>query len=384
MLDAKLVQSLPQIPAPVLTAYLETNPADSRNLRHPPGYLIWLKSQAKNLEERVPQAERKAFREQVQRLKEYLSGNPANTRGLVVFAGPQVWHLFLLRVQTENELFWGSPSLAQLLWLMEEHRPCGVVLVDRSGARFFHYWMGELSEDHEARLNIDTAEWKRKEWTPPSQPGVAGMRGTDRHSFEHRVEAQYVRFFSKEAEHVRAWADRRNLNSVFLAGPPKLVELAWAELPKGLRQRAVLIKEDIEHLPLAEMEARIESEVQRWDREYERALVNRLLDSADGSHAVIGLDTTLADLQEGLTRGIVTVHGIDAEVSECTKCGWTDHLADTICPICGGTRRSASLKSVLPQLARRYKAPLEVVAEDAEEKLRQVGGIGAWLHGSRV
>jgi hypothetical protein len=51
MIDAKLVQSLPQLTPPVLTAYLETYSADSRNLRHPPRYLIWLKSQAKGLEE---------------------------------------------------------------------------------------------------------------------------------------------------------------------------------------------------------------------------------------------------------------------------------------------------------------------------------------------
>jgi hypothetical protein len=112
MPDAKLIQSLPQIPAPILTAYLETNPTDSRNQRQPPGYLIWLKSQAKSLEEGVPQGERKIFREQVDRLKEYL------------------------RVDTKDELFWGLPSLTQLLWIMEEHRPCGVVLVNQADARF--------------------------------------------------------------------------------------------------------------------------------------------------------------------------------------------------------------------------------------------------------
>jgi hypothetical protein len=97
---------------PVLTAYLETNPADSRNLRHPPGYLIWLKSQAKSLEQSVPQAERKIFREQVDRLEEYLTQNPPRARSMVVFSGPEVWQSFALRIQTEDELFWGSPSLA--------------------------------------------------------------------------------------------------------------------------------------------------------------------------------------------------------------------------------------------------------------------------------
>jgi release factor family 10 len=290
----------------------------------------------------------------------------------------------VLRVQAEDELFWGLPSLAQLLWLMDEHRPCGLVLADRSGARFFHYWMGELAEDHEAGLNIDTTEWRRKDLMPSSQPGVEAIRGSHRDSFEHRVDAQYVRFFSKEAEHIRAWADRRSLNPVFLTGPPKLLELAWEELPKGMQDRTILIMEDMEHLPLAELQARVESEVQHWEHDYEQVLVGRLLGSADGTHAVLGLDNTLTRLQQGIVRGIVYARGFDEQVSQCTNCGWIDRQTSPVCPICSGARRVTELRAVLPQLARRFKAPLEVVAEDAGQKLRQAGGIGAWLHGSRI
>ena len=158
MIDAKLVQSLPQITPPVLTAYLETNPADSRNLRHPARYLIWLKSQAKGLEEGLQKNELKALREQVHRLEEYLTENPPQARGVVFFAGPEVWQSIPLHVDTEDELSWGLPSLSQLLWLMEEHRPCGVVLADRSGARLFQYWMGEITQQHKERTKVDTSD----------------------------------------------------------------------------------------------------------------------------------------------------------------------------------------------------------------------------------
>jgi hypothetical protein len=49
-----------------------------------------------------------------------------------------------------------------------------------------------------------------------------------------------------------------------------LLELAWAELPKAMQARTILIKEDLEHLPAAELQARVEGELQRWEREYER------------------------------------------------------------------------------------------------------------------
>jgi len=219
---------------------------------------------------------------------------------------------------------------------------------------------------------------------PPSQPGVEAIRGSHRDSIEHRVEAQYVRFFSKEAECIRAWADRRSLNPVLLAGPPKLLELAWKELPKGIQERTILIMEDIEHLPLAELQARVESEVQRWEHGYERTLVDHLLDSADGTHAVLGLENTLTHLQQGMVRGVVYARGFDEQVSQCANCAWTDRQTTPVCPICSSTRRLTALRAVLPELSRRFKAPLEVVAEEAGQKLRQAGGIGTWLHGARI
>jgi hypothetical protein len=379
MLDTNLLESLTQLPSPTLTAYLETSPADSRNLRHPPGYLIWLKSRAKDLEGEIPEGERKTFRQQVQRLEQQLTDNPPQARSLVIFAGPEVWRAIPLQVETEDELSWGPPSLTQMQWLVDEHRLCGVVLADRSGVRFFRYWMGEITEDHEARIDIDTFEWRRKDLKPPSEPGVEAIRGSHRDAFERRVEAQYVRFYSKEAEHIRAWVDARKLNPVFLLGPPKLVELAWNELPKGLQLRTILIQEDVEHLSAAEFQSRVESEVRKWEREYAKNLVDQLFNGPESARTVLGVDDTLFRLQEGVVRGAVAINRLEGRVRQCVKCGWTDRTPGSTCPVCGSARLLTDLRAVLPPLARRYKVPLEVIAEDAADRLSKAGGIGAWL-----
>ena len=379
MIDTRLIESLPQVPPPVLTAYLDTNLADARNQRNPPGYLIWLKSQAKCTEKDVPESERKTFRAQVERLEEHLTLHPPRARSLLIFAGPRVWYAIPLHIQAEDELFWGLPSLSQMLWLMDEHRPCGVVLADRAGTRFLEYWMGELTQEHESRLNIDTSEWRRKDLKPPSQPGVEAIRGTHRDAFERRVEAQYVSFYSKQAELIRAWADARKLNPLFLIGSPKLVELAWNELPKSVQGRMLLLQEDIEHLSRAELQARIDLEVQKWERGHEKELVDQLLDGSDTVRPVLGVDETLLRLQEGLLRSAVAVSGLEGRVHQCTRCGWTDRSADSICPLCGGARLLTDLRAILPSLTRRYKVPLEVIAEEVSARLSKAGGIGAWL-----
>jgi hypothetical protein len=112
MLDLKLLEALPRVPAPVLTVYLNTTPADLRNLRNPPRYLIWLKTQAKALEEGMQKAELRTLRELLQRVEEFLTQSPPQTRGLVIFVGPDYWQAFVLRVDTQDEVFWVCPNSA--------------------------------------------------------------------------------------------------------------------------------------------------------------------------------------------------------------------------------------------------------------------------------
>ena len=57
--------------------------------------------------------------------------------------------------------------------------------------------------------------------------------------------------------------------------------------------------------------------------------------------------------------------------------------AEGACAACDGERRLMPLRAVLPQLVRRYKVSLEVVADKVGGMLRQAGGIGAWLKSFR-
>jgi hypothetical protein len=193
------------------------------------------------------------------------------------------------------------------------------------------------------------------------------------------MEAQYARFYAAEVEHIRKWVERWELEPVFLAGPPKLVDMVWHGLPEALNARTVLVREDLGHLPAGEFEARVESELQRWQRQYERSLIDRLFDSSGELRGVLGVDDTLVGLPEGLTRDAVVVRGIEEQVRQCTNCGWTDRTDASICAACGGARLLTGLRAVLPRLAKRYKVPLEVIADDAGDRLRKAGGIGALL-----
>ena len=283
MLDANKIHSLPRLTPPVLTAYLDTNPANARNQGHPPGYIIYLKSRGKIIGGRAPKSEQKLFQEQLKRVEEYLRHQPPHSRGKLIVAGPEVWEVLPLQVEVEDELHWGRPSLTQLLWLLDEHQPCGVVQVDRSGARFFRFWMGETEEQAAAAFKVDTTQWRRKDLLPPAHPGNQKTRGSQRDVFEQRVEAQYAKFYRDAAERIRQWAEREKLDPVFVVGPNEVVEPVWAEVPKPIQERAAMIKGDTSRLSLAELQARLEPEITRWKREKELKLVEKMIGSSNGA-----------------------------------------------------------------------------------------------------
>ncbi|MBI1738682.1 MAG: hypothetical protein HYR58_05490 [Acidobacteria bacterium] len=379
MLDTKLIHSLPKLPTPILTVYLDTNPANPRNQRIPSGARIWLKSRAKVLAARSPRAEQKLFREQVERVDKFLRSPAPRERGMVVFAGPDVWLELPLQVDVEDELHWGRPSLTQLLWLLDEHQPSGVVLVDRSGARFFRFWLGEIEEDAKEFFRLDISQWRKKHLMPPAQPGMQKTRGSMRDVFEQRVEAQFARFFRDAAEKIAAWVQREKLRPVFIAGPNESVEPVWAALPKTLCEHAARVKGFSGKITPAELQQRIAPESDRWKRAYELAVVNKLLAQSNGRRAVVGMDETLANLQQGEVRELVVVRGLGGKLRQCVRCQWADRSADPACSACGGERRTIALRAALPELARENGVTVEVVAGEAATKLRAAGGLAAWL-----
>ncbi len=379
MLDAKLLHSLPQLPQPILTAYLDTNPGNPRNQGHPPGALIWLKSRARVLRSRIPKPEQKLFQTQVKRIEEMLRTQPLRERGAVIFAGQQTWQVIPLQVEVEDELHWGRPSLTQLLWLLDEHQPCGAVLVDRGGAHFHKFWMGFAEEQEKYRFELDLSDWRKHHLVPPAHPGIQKTRGSQRDVFQQRVEAQFDKFYKEVADRIQRWEAEERLAPVVVVGPNGVADSVWDALPKNLQEQGFLFKGDLAHHSAADLAARLEQEIERWKRSYELRTVEQMLANPNGTRSVVGLDDTLRRIQEGVARELVVARGLGGKLRQCQRCLWADRSADRTCPACGGERKLVPLRAVLPELARRFNVHVEVVAGEAARKLREAGGIGAWL-----
>lgn len=372
-----LIDSLSKRETPILTVYLDTNPAHPSNQGKSSGARIWLKSQGKALQARLPRLEQKMVGKELERVDTFLKTRAKRERGIVIFAGSKVWRVLRLQVDVDHELHWGQAALTQLLWLLDEHQPSGVVVVDRSGARFYRFWMGEVEEQRTERFAVDTSQWRVKNVLRPAGRTATGQRD----AFEQRVAAHHARLFRDAAKRIGRWAQQEKLDVLFIAGSQDVVESVWNNIPDKTRVHATRLTGDYARLSAAALQEHVAPEITRWKRSQEAALVADLLEERNPQRAVLGIDQTLAAIQESRARLVMVARGIRGRVRQCRQCGWTDRAADPVCPACSGERRLVALREVLPTLVRRAGVPVDVVAGRAAAKLKTGGGMAAWLRG---
>jgi peptide subunit release factor 1 (eRF1) len=263
--------------------------------------------------------------------------------------------------------------------MLNENKAHCVVVLDRKGARFFRYWKREMTKLAEHQFAVDMSQWKEKNLGHVSIEGMKKARGSQRDTYERRVDAQYKHMCRETAAEARKISEKEKLEAIFVVGSDRMTRPMEAEFPKQLRERVVRIKEDFGGLPLAALQERLAPVIAAWERQDEAETVKHLL--ADERKAVVGLDETLAQLQKGKMRTLVLARSVHGNLHECIECGWMDRSADPVCPVCGRERRSVELREMLPDLARRENTGIEVVSGAAAEQLDKAGGMGGWLRG---
>lgn len=383
---AEKVRSCSELPQPVLTAYVNTNPARITNLRPEPEFLTWLNAEAKVVAETVTRGQQKLFREQLERVVNFLRDRGARERGILIFSGPGVWEAVPLQQEIANELHWGAPSVSQLFWLLDEHKPYCVVVVDRTAARFFRYHLGEFAQLAEKSFEVDTSDWSKQDMgkfaaaRQSSLRGAGGIRksrGAQRDTFEHRVDAQYLHLCTQTARRAAHLTKTQDLSAVFLVGSDRLIQPIAAAFPPEFARPVVKVKKDLGGKVAPALEQLLAPAIARWEQAHESALVATLL--SDGRGTILGMDETLARLQKGGVRTLVVVRDLDTRLRRCVRCGWTDRSADAVCAACGGEREQVTLREALPGLAWKHDVEVQIVSGEAAERLKGAEGMGGWL-----
>src|SRR5208283_1356341 len=376
MLSRAQIDSLDRLPGTILTVYMNTQKDEPARHLPVPHSLTWLRNQAKSIANRLTSTERDQFEAQWNRVETFLDGRPPHEKALVIFAGPNTWELVPLPVGVENDLRWGRPASSQLLLLADEHKPYCVVVVDRTKARFLRYQFAGLREIEEYLFPLDDSQWKTIDMGHVTGQRIHKTRGSQRDSYDHRVEAQYARFCRETARRAASLCRREKLEAVILVGASHLVVPIAAGIPPQFRESLLLIREDLGGIPIQELSPRLAAPIREWQQQRAESLVSDLLSARHGVFTTP--DEVIAELQKGAISEIVVASDFAPSLFECDRCGWADRSTEQFCPKCRTRRRIATLKEVLPRLAKNHKTRLFVVDGDPAATLRKAGGIGGW------
>jgi len=164
---------------------------------------------------------------------------------------------------------------------------------------------------------------------------------------------------------------------VILAGPEKGANAVRDFLPGAVQASVVGILALHSHSTIADARAQGLPMIVAHELRQESRLLTDLRDRA-GARAggVLGLEATLEALSRGEVLTLVGSRDLDASVWECPGCA-SVAAHPGACAACGGAVSRTPLRQILPVLARRHGARLEVVGPAAQPP--PPDGLGALL-----
>jgi peptide chain release factor subunit 1 len=264
---------------------------------------------------------------QVQHRVEGGVGALERTRLLVIFASPErLWQEFRLPVALPTKLVVErDPYLRPLTALLEEFRRYCVLLADARKARLFSLHLGDI-EEHLGLFTDDV----------PSKVKSGGWAALQQKRIQRHIQDHVHRHLKQVAERTFQFFKEKRFDFLILGGPQdKTLPQLYGHLHSYLQARIIgeFHAEPESDLPLLKEKAL--AVAQRWEREEETRLIDRLLDaSGTARKGVLGLEPTLEALLLGQVHTLVVRHDFQAQGLLCPD----DHSLSTYarhCPVCG-------------------------------------------------
>jgi peptide chain release factor subunit 1 len=292
-------------------------------------------------------------------------------RGVALFscASQGFFRAYSLAVPVQNMVHIGDrPSVKVLADLLDNYGGYGVALVDKQGARLFHFHLGMLVEQ-EGVVGEAIKHTKRggASSVPGRRGGVAGTTRAMEEKIDHNMKdaADFaVHFFeSKHIRRVLIGGTEENI-AMFLGCLPK----TWQSLVMG----SFAMGMNASH---SEVQTRAWQLITEAEGRKEAALLERLVtDAAKGAEAVTGLEETLAAVNTGRVQTLVIAEGF-------RKVGYrskeNDELATQPNADDSGYEKVFDVVELAVNKVLRSGGDVEVIHES--EAIDKLGSVGAFL-----
>jgi peptide chain release factor subunit 1 len=247
--------------------------------------------------------------EDVQAIENYINfSHDWSKPGLALFScqSPQFFRAYPAAVAFRNRVRIGrKPYVKPLAHLLDHYAHYGVVLVDRVGARFFDFHLGELQEVA-GTMGEDVHKLKHG-----SGSTAIGRRGGE--SGGHHEEEVVLRNLREAVAAAQQFFAKRNIRRLFVGGTAETVAQFRDYLPKQLL--SCLAGTFPMDMDANENEVRDRSLalLREANSQREEKLVESMITAAaKGNHAVVGLADTLQAVSDGRVQTLVISDGYRA------------------------------------------------------------------------
>lgn len=222
------------------------------------------------------------------------------------------------------------PYVKPLADIIDSYGGYGVVLVDKQGARLFHFHLGELREQ-EGMIGEQIRHTKHGGGSAATgmRGGVAGQTGYVDEMADRNMKAVAdfaVRFFTE-----------KNLRRIVIGGTEENVALFRSQLPKAWQSLMIgsfPMNMNASHVEVLERAMKIGEEA---ERRREALLLDIIVTgAAKGRGGVVNLEETLHAIREGRVQSLVIQDGFRAAGYRCKSCGYLSSLPMGNCPFCDG------------------------------------------------
>jgi peptide subunit release factor 1 (eRF1) len=264
------------------------------------------------------------------------------------------------------------PHVKPLADLLDSYGGYGVVLVDKQGARLFHFHLGQLMEQ-EGVVGEDVRRIKSGGGTQAS-----GRRGGAPGRTKH-VDEVAERNMRSAADFAARFFMDKQIRRILIGGTEGNVAFFRSQLPKSWQSLTVgtfPISMTASH---AEVMERALEEAQAAERRREARLIDAVVTAAAKDQAgVIGLDDTLQAVHEGRVQVLVVSEGYREPGYRCKGCGYITVQKLEACPFC--QNEFTGIPDAVELAVRRVMrdgGEVEVLHDN--EDLAERGNIGALL-----
>jgi peptide chain release factor subunit 1 len=338
-------------PSAVLSVYFDVDPSAGPADYH----RLQLRQLLKDFDDRAP--------DDVGAIEGYVEHEfDGSGRSLAMFscAAADYFRAFSLAVPLRSRArLVDRPYVKPLAHLIDRYGNYGVAVVDRQGARFFHFHLGQLQE-REGTLGESVRHTKRGGGSQ-AQGRRGGLAGGAR-----AADDQVERNLREASQAAAAFFAGAGVRRVLIGGTEENVARFSAFLPKKWQSLIVgtfPIESAAGHVQVLEkaMEVANAAEVER-----KRRLVERVITAAaKGREGVTKLDDTLAAVHAGQVQTLIVSEGYRAPGYRCRGCGYLTARLLAECPFCGNDFTE-----------------IEDAVELAVRKIMQEGGEVEVVHGS--